>query len=59
MDARVLYKDLESKDYIGGTGKVPRGVEMVSVVEVMSDRFGGSVGGWGVFGTGERGMKSV
>lgn len=42
MDARVYYRD-------GNEGvKKLRGVEMVSVVEVVSDRWEGRVGGWGM-----------
>lgn len=42
MDAKVFYRD-------GNEGvKKLRGVEMVGVVEVVSDRWEGRVGGWGV-----------
>jgi hypothetical protein len=45
MDARVFYREG------GGDGVVKklRGVEMVWVVEVMWDRWGGGVGAWGVW----------
>ena len=33
----------------GGAGRVRRDVEMVSVVEVLADRWGGGEGSWGVF----------
>jgi hypothetical protein len=46
MDAKVYYRDGNAEG--GGTGKKLRGVEMVGVVEVMSDRWEGRVGGWGL-----------
>ncbi|KAF3006592.1 hypothetical protein E8E13_007059 [Curvularia kusanoi] len=42
LDARVYYADTGGRD----RGK-RRGVEMVTVVEVFADRWGGSVGAWG------------
>lgn len=41
MDAKVYYRE-------GNEGKKVRGVEMVGVLEVVSDRWEGKVGGWGV-----------
>lgn len=45
MDAHVFYRDGNA----AGVKKL-RGVELVSVVEVVSDRWGGRVGAWGAFG---------
>ncbi|KAF1958330.1 hypothetical protein CC80DRAFT_515116 [Byssothecium circinans] len=56
-DARVLYAE-------GGTAgkrsvRGGKGPEMVGVVEVLSDRWSGRVGAWGVFGEGEKGMQDL
>lgn len=45
MDARVFYADTGGRE----RGK-RRGVEMVGVLEIVADRWGDSVGAWGVFG---------
>ncbi|KAF3038365.1 hypothetical protein E8E12_008479 [Didymella heteroderae] len=50
LDARAYYADSGSRD----RGK-RRGVEMVSVVEVVADRWGGKVGAWGAFKEGKDG----
>jgi hypothetical protein len=55
MDARVFYSDAGGGK---GVGK-KRGVEMVGVLEVVSDRWEGMVGGWGVFVEGERGIRDL
>jgi hypothetical protein len=52
MDARVHYSDS------GGSGK-KRGVEMVGVLEVVSDRWGGRSGAWGTFREGKDGIRDV
>ncbi|KAH8708557.1 hypothetical protein GQ44DRAFT_777074 [Phaeosphaeriaceae sp. PMI808] len=53
MDARVYYRD-------GGSGsKKLRGVEMVNIMEVMSDRSKGRVGAWGTYISSEQGLKGV
>jgi hypothetical protein len=43
MDAKVYYRD----ENIGALKKL-RGVEMVSVMEVMSDRWEGQIGAWSI-----------
>lgn len=43
IDARVWYRDGSG----GGVGRKVRGVEMVGVVEVLGDRYGGGSGGVG------------
>ncbi|KAL1600783.1 hypothetical protein SLS60_007171 [Paraconiothyrium brasiliense] len=53
MDARAVYTDGEAVQ------RVKRAVEMVDVIEVMSDRWGGRSGGWGTFVCGERGVKDA
>ncbi|KAF1924565.1 uncharacterized protein M421DRAFT_424700 [Didymella exigua CBS 183.55] len=50
MDARVYYADTGGRE----RGK-RRGVEMVGVVEVVADRWGGRVGAWGAFKEGKDG----
>ena len=50
LDTRVYYSDSGGRD----RGK-RRGVEMVGVVEVIADRWGGRVGAWGVFKEGKDG----
>ena len=56
MDARVFYRD--GNDGNRGVKKL-RGVEMVSVLEVVSDRWEGRVGAWGTFIEGEKGIRDV
>jgi hypothetical protein len=46
MDAKVYYRD--GNVGAGGAVKKLRGVEMVGVVEVMSDRWEGRSGDWGM-----------
>lgn len=53
VDARAVYADGEA------VKRVRKGVEMVSVVEVMSDRWGGKSGGWGTFVCEERGIRDM
>lgn len=50
MDARVYYGDAGGRE----RGK-RRGVEMVGVLEVVADRWGGRVGAWGAFREGKEG----
>lgn len=53
MDARVYYAD-------GGvSGGRKRGVEMVGVLEVVGDRWGGRTGAWGRFCEGRDGIRDV
>ncbi|KAF1971914.1 hypothetical protein BU23DRAFT_581160 [Bimuria novae-zelandiae CBS 107.79] len=52
-DARAVYVDGEM------VKRVRPGVKMVSVVEVVSDRWGGRVGEWGTFVCGERGVRDL
>jgi len=52
MDAKVYYSDP------GGKG-TKRGVEMVSVLEIVSDRWGGRSGAWGTFRESKDGMKDI
>jgi hypothetical protein len=52
-DARAVCADGEV------VKRVRKGVEMVGVVEVMSDRWGGRGGGWGTFLFGERGLRDT
>lgn len=49
MDARVYY----AESGVGERGK-QRGVEMVSVLEVVADRWGERVGAWGTIGEGKK-----
>lgn len=56
MDAKVFYRD-ESGGHRGP--KKFRGVEMVWVMEVVSDRWEGRVGAWGTFVEGEMGLKDL
>lgn len=56
MDAKVFYRD--GNDTGRGAKKV-RGVEMVCVLEVVSDRSEGRVGAWGTFTQGEKGIQDV
>lgn len=42
-DARAFYQDDEM------VKRVRPGIKMVSVVEILSDRWGGRGGGWGTF----------
>ncbi|OAG06498.1 uncharacterized protein CC84DRAFT_1187379 [Paraphaeosphaeria sporulosa] len=53
VDARAVYADGEA------VKRARKGIEMVSVMEVMSDRWGGRGGGWGTFVCGERGLRDV
>ena len=55
MDARVFYREG------GGSGAVkkPRGVDMVNVLEVVSDRWEGRAGAWGTFVESETGIRDV
>ncbi|KAF2824794.1 hypothetical protein CC86DRAFT_353369 [Ophiobolus disseminans] len=58
MDARVFYHEQDGND--GGRAvKKLRGVEMVGVLEVVSDRFESRVGAWGTFVEDEKGMVDV
>lgn len=52
MDARVYYADTGGRE----RGK-RRGVEMMGVVEVIADRWGGRVGAWGMFAEKEKGKN--
>jgi hypothetical protein len=52
MDARIHYSDT------GESGK-KRGVEMVGVLEVVSDRWEGRSGAWGTFCEGKDGIGEV
>jgi len=52
MDAKVYYSDS------GGKG-TKRGVEMVSVLEVVSDRWGGRTGAWGTFRESKDGIRDI
>ena len=55
IDARVHYADSG-----GGVGKgKKRGVEIVGVLEVVSDRWEGRGGDWGTFVEGSEGLKYV
>lgn len=54
IDARVFYRDGS-----GGATKKIRGVEMVNVMEVVSDRWESRFGGWGAFVESEKGMQSI
>ena len=56
MDARVFYRD--GNDGNRGVKKL-RGVEMVSVMEVVTDRWEGRGGAWGTFIDGEKGIRDV
>jgi len=56
MDARVFYRD--GSDGNRGVKKL-RGVEMASVLEVVTDRWEGRVGAWGTFIEGEKGIQDV
>lgn len=52
VDARIYYDekmDMARK----------RRVEMVGVLEVVGDRWGGRMGGWGVFAEGQHGIVDV
>ncbi|KAF2449770.1 hypothetical protein P171DRAFT_480835 [Karstenula rhodostoma CBS 690.94] len=53
VDARAVYADGEV------VKRVRKGVEMVSVMEIMSDRWGERGGGWGTFVCGERGIGDI
>jgi hypothetical protein len=60
MDARVFYRDEGSGSGARGVaGKKMRGVEMVGVLEVVSDRWEGKVGAWGAFLQSEKGLKEI
>lgn len=61
IDARVFYADAGGRGVKARTGLRMRGVELVGVVEVVADRWGGRVGAWGTFveGEGEGGMGDV
>ncbi len=48
-DARLYYSDVAEDR--------KRRAEMVSVMEVVGDRWGGRVGAWGTFDGGEVGVK--
>lgn len=50
MDATVYYREMGDVRKPPGVIRKLRGVEMVSVMEVMSDRWEGRQGAWGVFG---------
>jgi hypothetical protein len=55
IDARVHYDDSG-----GGVGKgKKRGVEMVGVMEVVSDRWETRAGNWGAFVEGKDGVRDV
>ncbi|KAL6704108.1 hypothetical protein ACN47E_008771 [Coniothyrium glycines] len=56
MDAKVHYSDAGGA---GSSGGKKRGVELVSVVEVLSDRWERRVGAWGAFVVGKEGLKSL
>jgi hypothetical protein len=58
-DARVLYADGEGVVERARRVRGGKGPEMVGVMEVLSDRWGGRVGAWGVFEEGDRGMKGI
>ena len=51
LDARAFYSEA-GEGQRGGAGVRKKGVEMVCVLEVVSDRWGGRVGAWGTFATG-------
>ncbi|KAL5441862.1 hypothetical protein PMIN06_009213 [Paraphaeosphaeria minitans] len=53
VDARAVYKDGEV------VKRARKGVGMIGVMEVVSDRWGGRGGGWGTFVCGERGVRDV
>lgn len=55
MDAKVLYRDGNTSRSV----KKPRGVEMVNVLEVVSDRWDGRVGAWGTYVEGDMGIRDV
>lgn len=52
LDARVHYSDTRGKSQ-------KRGVEMVGVLEVVSDRWEGKSGAWGTFFEGKDGLRDV
>jgi hypothetical protein len=55
IDARVHYGEAGS----GKMGGKKRGVEMVGVLEVVSDRWGSRAGNWGTFREGGDGVRGV
>lgn len=52
-DAKVLYAEHGGGEMGRASVRSGKGPEMVGVVEVLADRWGVRVGGWGVFGDGE------
>jgi len=55
-DAQFFYADGGGD---GVMGKKKRGVEMVGVMEVLSDRWGDRTGAWGTFSQDENGLKGI
>ena len=58
MDARVFYSDGGGTNR-GSMVRNGKGPEMVGVMEVMSDRWGGRVGAWGTFMDSDTGLKDL
>lgn len=58
MDAKVFYRDEGGGNGTRGVRKM-RGVEMVCVLEVLSDRWEGRVGAWGTFMESEEGVRDI
>lgn len=56
MDAKILYGD---NGGVAAMNRMRKGVEMVNVVEVVSDRWSGRVRGWGTFVEGEKGIRNL